>query len=31
MKPINLYLLHHDASEENDSLNGHSNEPRTKE
>ena len=31
LKAINLYWFHNDASERNNSLNGHSNEPRIKE
>ena len=31
LKTINLYLIHKDKSEKNNSLNGHSNEPRINE
>ena len=31
LKAINLHWFHNDASERNDSLNGHSNEPRINE
>ena len=30
-KAINLYWFHNDVSEKNNSLNGHSNEPRINE
>ena len=31
LKAINLYSFHNDASDKNNSLNDHSNEPRTNE